>query len=105
MLDLTMRRTRPAPADLMREALTKPSSGKKKIKNTGHDELAGSVGRIYMPAQDLTDVALAKGKGVKRARREAAADRKEQRRDKVAAGGAASLAAREASPDVASEDE
>ncbi len=43
--------------------------------------LDGAVGRVYMPrqAQDLDKLALAKGKGVKRARRAAAADRQAKR--------------------------
>jgi ribosome production factor 2 len=76
-LDLAVRRTRAAPADLMREALIQPEMGKKKQKNRDFEEVEGAVGRIYMPAQDLSTLALAKGKGTKRARREAAAEGKQ----------------------------
>ena len=82
-LDLSIRRTRSAQPDLLREALVRPVLGKRKQKNVAFEETDGRVGRIYMPSQDLSEVAQAKGKGVKRARRDAAADRKS------AAGGAA----------------
>jgi ribosome production factor 2 len=89
-LDLTLRRTRPAPPDLQKEALTHPKLGKKKQKNTGFEELEGKVGRIYMPAQDLSTVALAKGKGTKRVRRDAAAERKQRKVLDGSSAGAAS---------------
>lgn len=92
-LDLTLRRTHEAPADLRKEALTQPKLGKKKQKNTGFDELSGKVGRIYMPPQDLTEVALAKAKGTKRERRASAAARKKQKLADGDASGVASLAA------------
>jgi ribosome production factor 2 len=44
-------------------------------KNVSTDALDGKVGRLYVPRQDLAGLALAKAKGVKRARREAAAER------------------------------
>ena len=50
------------------------------------DALDGKVGRLYVPRQDLAGLALAKAKGVKRARREAAADRAADRAAAAAAG-------------------
>lgn len=47
------------------------------------------VGRIYMPKQKVDAMALAKPKGLKRERRQDAADRKEAKRQKAAGGGAA----------------
>lgn len=75
-LDLSIRRTRAAQPDVLREALVRPVLGKRKKKNVGFEETDGKVGRIYMPSQDLAEVAQAKGKGVKRARRAATAARK-----------------------------
>ena len=96
-LTLAVRRTRAAPPDLMREALVQPHTGKRKKKNTSFEETDGAVGRIYMPEQDLAALALAKGKGTKRARRESAAERKAARRSVV--GGGASLGAASDDPD------
>jgi hypothetical protein len=45
-------------------------------KNIGSDLLKGRVGRIYMPKQTVDKMALAKPKGLKRERREAAAEKK-----------------------------
>lgn len=45
-------------------------------KNVGSDLLEGKVGRIYMPRQEVDKMALAKPKGLKRSRREAAAEAK-----------------------------
>ena len=45
------------------------------VKNVGSDVLEGKVGRIYMPKQDVDGMALAKPKGVKRERRQVAADK------------------------------
>lgn len=75
-MDLTVRRVQEAPADLLKEAMKQPQLTKIKEKNVGFENVEGKVGRIYMPKQDISDVALAKGKGVKRARRDAAAARK-----------------------------
>ena len=96
-LTLAVRRTRAAPPDLMREALVQPHIGKRKKKNTSFEETDGAVGRIYMPEQDLAALALAKGKGTKRARRESAAERKAAKRSVV--GGGASLGAASDDPD------
>jgi ribosome production factor 2 len=75
-MDLSLRRMREAPADLLKEAMKQPLISGRKEKNVGFEDVEGKVGRIYMPKQDIADVALAKGKGVKRARRDAAAARK-----------------------------
>ena len=45
-------------------------------KNVGSDLLEGKVGRIYMPKQEVDKMALSKMKGLKRERRQAAADAK-----------------------------
>jgi len=55
-------------------------------KNVGSDVLEGKVGRIYMPTQEVDNMALAKPKGVKRERRAAAAEAAEaKKRQKGAA--------------------
>lgn len=79
-LRLEIRRIQEAPADLLAEALKKPSTDKKKQKNVEFRELDGKMGRIYMPKQDLTGLNLVKGKGVKRQRREDAQERQEKKR-------------------------
>lgn len=73
LLDLAIRRHRAPPAELEKEALRKPKElHKKKEKNVSSDLLDGRVGRIYMPKQDLGELALHKMKGLKRERRHAA---------------------------------
>jgi ribosome production factor 2 len=79
-LALEIRRLHQAPPELMRDALKQPRLGKVKQKNVGFDSLEGKVGRIYLPKQDLGTIALAKSKGVKRQKHEAAAERKEKRK-------------------------
>ena len=80
--DFEMRRFRRAPDALMKEALQKPKlTGAAKIKNAKMDSLLGKVGRIYMPGQDVEALPAHKMKGVKRARREGAAERKKARQD------------------------
>ncbi|KAL2628552.1 hypothetical protein R1flu_013238 [Riccia fluitans] len=72
-LDLTVRRHRKPSDDLRREAMKTPSkTAKKKVKNVKGDSLQGKVGRIYMPKQEVEGMALAKMKGLKRERRQAA---------------------------------
>lgn len=53
----------------------------KKKKNVRSDEIEGKVGRIYIPSQDIDNLALAKPKGVRRQRREAAAAAKDAQQD------------------------
>lgn len=72
-LDLVIRRTKQPPNGLEKEALKQPKLEQKKQKNVGGDILDGKVGRIYMPKQDMDEIALGKMKGVKRERREKAA--------------------------------
>jgi ribosome production factor 2 len=72
-LDLVIRRNKQPPNGLEKEALKQPKLEQKKQKNVGGDILDGKVGRIYMPKQDMDEIALGKMKGVKRERREKAA--------------------------------
>jgi ribosome production factor 2 len=59
------------------------------VKNVGGDMLKGKVGRIYMPRQEVDKMALAKPKGLKRARREAAAEAKAAKTASGSSSGAA----------------
>jgi ribosome production factor 2 len=77
--NLTVRRRREPTVDLEREAMKKPKLAPKKVKNVGADVLDGKVGKIYIPRQDLDSVSLNKMKGMKRERREAAAERKSRK--------------------------
>ncbi len=56
-------------------------------KNVSSDSLAGKVGRIYMPKQQVDTMALAKPKGTKRERRQETAERKAKRHRAGAEGG------------------
>lgn len=73
-MDLVHRRHRLPNDDLrkeaMKSAILKPN---KKVKNVSGDLIAGKVGKLYVPKQEVGDMALAKMKGLKRERREAAA--------------------------------
>ncbi len=71
---------REAPADLAKEA--KSAMVKRKKKKNVKDTLEGSVGRLYVEPQDVSAMALAKHKGVKRERRDEAAARKAKRVNK-----------------------
>jgi ribosome production factor 2 len=77
--DFELRRVQNAPEDLLKEALKRAPRSHKKQKNVSFEELDGKVGRIYMPKQDLAGLNLVKSKGMKRQRREAAADRVKKR--------------------------
>ncbi|PSC75116.1 ribosome production factor 2-like protein [Micractinium conductrix] len=92
-LDLEVRRTRQPPVDLEKEACKQPKTDKKKQKNVGSDMLDGKVGHIYMPKQDVDGMALAKPKGTKRVRREAAADASAEKKQRGGGSGAAAAAA------------
>ena len=70
-VDFVARRFREAPPDVRREAYAVPAAPKKQ-KNVTRDALEGKVGRIYMPRQQVDEVALFKPKGVRRERRQAA---------------------------------
>lgn len=87
---LELRRAQDAPDDLMKEALKRASTGPKKQKNVGFDEIDGKVGRMYMPKQELSELSLMKAKGTKRERQDAASDRKKQRLEKQKKSAAAS---------------
>lgn len=77
-LDLVVRRNRVPGPELTKEAMKSPKSLlKKKVKNVSTDSLAGKVGRIYMPKQEVGEMALAKMKGLKRERREKKAQKSE----------------------------
>jgi len=84
-LDLVPRRCRTAAAvdpALRRSAYDRPKlSGKARVKNAAHDPLLGRVGRVHLQAQEVDAIALSKPKGVKRERREAAAERAAARQD------------------------
>jgi hypothetical protein len=78
---LTVRRHKAAAKELEKEACKKVKV--KKIKNTKVDVLGETYGRVYMPKQEVDEMALRKMKGLKRERREAAeekaADKKQVR--------------------------
>jgi ribosome production factor 2 len=60
-------------------------------KNVGSEMLKGKVGRIYMPRQEVDMMALAKPKGLKRSRREAAAEAKAAKAGKSSGGSKAAV--------------
>ncbi|GIL86717.1 hypothetical protein Vretimale_19811 [Volvox reticuliferus] len=76
----SVRRYRLPPSDLQQEAMKQPKLGKKKEKNVASDSLAGKVGRIYMPKQNMDTLGLSKYKGTKRQRRESAREAAEARK-------------------------
>lgn len=78
-MDLEVRRHRAAPVDLEKEVCKQPKTTGKKQKNVSGDMLAGKVGRIYMPKQDVDGIALRKMKGLKRERREAASNKESKK--------------------------
>ena len=68
-LDLRIRRTRYASDDLMSLAMTQPKAmahAPKKVKNVTRSKLLGKQGRLHLPKQDLSKMATAKMKGLKR---------------------------------------
>lgn len=87
-MDMVIRRNREPSADLRKEAMrTAPKTTKKKIKNVSTDSLAGKVGRMYVPSQEVGEMALTKMKGLKRERREKAAARAVAKQDNSEKGG------------------
>uniref|UniRef100_A0A7S3QW93 Ribosome production factor 2 homolog n=1 Tax=Dunaliella tertiolecta TaxID=3047 RepID=A0A7S3QW93_DUNTE len=95
-LDFAVRRHRPPPPEIEKEALRQPQLGKKKEKNVESDLLEGKVGRIYVPSQDVDRMALAKPKGTKRQRHEDAAERKaKHKKTKETAGKEAAAASQQ----------
>lgn len=77
--DLAVRRSREAPAELRKVAMTAAKAPKKR-KNVGEDALVGTVGHVFVPRQEVDELGLSKPKGVKRGRRESAAAGKAQAR-------------------------
>ncbi|CAH1800324.1 unnamed protein product [Owenia fusiformis] len=66
-LDLTMRRTKLASADLYKTARKQPKTAKpKKRKNISKDVFGTRLGRIHMEKQDMTKLQTRKMKGLKR---------------------------------------
>ena len=86
-LDLEIRRSRLPASDLEKEALRRPKLDAKRVKNVGADAVAGKVGRVYVPRQDVEALPLSKPKGLKRERREAKAGGKAAKVAVAAAGG------------------
>ena len=83
--DFTCGRHREAPPDVKREAYQKARVAKKQ-KNVSDDVLEGKVGRLYVEKQvGLEAPAAAKMKGMKRERREDAADRAAARQEAATA--------------------
>jgi len=68
-LDLSIRRMRTAPPDLMKTAMKRPvtmPSQPKKVKNVERSALHGRQGRLHVPRQDLSELVTARMKGLKR---------------------------------------
>lgn len=59
----------------------RPQVKVKKIKNTKVDVLGETYGRVYLPKQEVDEMALRKMKGLKRERREAAEEKQEAKRE------------------------
>lgn len=96
-MDMVLRRSREPTADLRKEAMRlAPKSAKKKIKNVSTDSLAGKVGRMYVPSQEVGEMALTKMKGLKRERREAAAAKAVAKQDQSESGAAGDVTMGEA---------
>lgn len=76
---LTIRRHKAAAKELEKEACKKVKV--KKIKNTKVDVLGETYGRVYLPKQEVDEMALRKMKGLKRERREAAEEKQEAKRE------------------------
>ena len=65
---LTIRRHRAADPSVAKEALR--SAPTPKTKNTRTDALGETYGRVYLPKQEVEEMALRKMKGLKRERKE-----------------------------------
>jgi ribosome production factor 2 len=78
-MDLVVRRVREPPPELRKEAY-KQAAPPKRQKNVGVDTLVGTVGRVFVPPQEVDNIALSKPKGVKRDRRATAVQDKVARR-------------------------
>ena len=69
-MDMALRRTRFASADLLRQAMREPTetfAAGKKGKNVSTDAIKGTVGRVYVSRQDLNEAALHRPKGTSKA--------------------------------------
>ncbi|KAF8407621.1 hypothetical protein HHK36_006754 [Tetracentron sinense] len=75
-MDFVVRRHRLPNDGLRKEAMkTVTEQPKKKVKNVSGDVIQGKIGKIYIPDQQVGDMALShKAKGLKRERREAKAN-------------------------------
>mmetsp|Transcript_28668 Transcript_28668/g.39599 ORF Transcript_28668/g.39599 Transcript_28668/m.39599 type:complete len:339 (-) Transcript_28668:366-1382(-) len=81
--NFTVRRYRAPQADLAREALRAPPKGAPS-KNMHKDVFGETYGKVYLPKQDVEDMALRKMKGLKRERVESKLKTKADKKDKEA---------------------
>ncbi|ORY04089.1 Brix-domain-containing protein [Basidiobolus meristosporus CBS 931.73] len=66
-LDLTFRRSKFAPEEIMKQATKAPRELKpKKVKNIQHDEMGDKFGRIHLGRQDFEKIQTRKMKGLKK---------------------------------------
>ncbi|KAK9760477.1 rRNA-binding ribosome biosynthesis protein rpf2 [Basidiobolus ranarum] len=66
-LDLTFRRSKFAPEEIMRQATKAPREIKpKKVKNVKHDDMGDKFGRIHLGKQDFEKIQTRKMKGLKK---------------------------------------
>lgn len=79
---LVLRRSRAPPAALVKEALKQPKLARKKDKNERTDAIDGRVAKVYVPRQNVEELALFKPKGVKRQRREDAKEKADAKKGK-----------------------
>ena len=76
-LDLALGRHQQPALDVAKQALPQRQEGAmRKRKNVGRDEFEGTVGKVYLPKQDIDSIAYKKPKGAKR-RKGAAAEEEE----------------------------
>eukprot|EP00239_Pterosperma_sp_CCMP1384_P002107 CAMPEP_0197857844 /NCGR_PEP_ID=MMETSP1438-20131217/31251_1 /TAXON_ID=1461541 /ORGANISM="Pterosperma sp., Strain CCMP1384" /LENGTH=102 /DNA_ID=CAMNT_0043473821 /DNA_START=101 /DNA_END=409 /DNA_ORIENTATION=- len=71
---MSVRRHKDPVPELKKEACKLPPKAKK-IKNVAEDELGETYGRVYLPSQNIDEIALMKPKGLKREKRAAKAER------------------------------
>lgn len=79
---LVLRRSRAPAAAVEKEAHKRPKLARKKDKNERTDALDGRVAKVYVPKQNVEELALFKPKGVKRQRREDAKEKAERKKEK-----------------------
>jgi hypothetical protein len=107
MMDLTVRRTQFAAADLVKESLRVPHqlrAGAKRPKNVSKDEFGETLGRLHMERQDFGKLELRKMRALKKAR-PAAAGAEAADADADAGAGAAGAAGAEATAEEEAEEE